>query len=438
MKSTREQRAWFVYDWANSAFYTTVVTLFLGPWLTALASNAAGPDGLVRPFGIPIAAKSYWPYLVSLAVLLQVLFLPLLGAIADYGRRKRELLGLFAYLGAGATMAMFALDGTRYLLGGVLFLIANLCFGASIVIYNSFLPEIAGPEERDSVSSKGWGIGYVGGGLLLALNLIFYTKAESFGVTQGFAVRISLASAGLWWAVFTIVPMLVLRNRGEGKKLPAGKGYLSVGVEQLGHTLRDVRRYPQTLLFLLAFLIYNDGIQTVITLASQFGQEELKLPMSTLTAVILLVQFLAFGGALLFNLISARIGNRNTVILSLVIWSATLTYIYFAVHGENEFYVAAVLIGLVLGGSQALSRSVYSLMIPKGREAEYFSLYEISDKGTSWIGPLFFGLALQFTGSYRVAIVSLIFFFLVGIAILSKVNVEKGAAAAQGAGSDAG
>ncbi|MDX2150594.1 MAG: MFS transporter [Bryobacteraceae bacterium] len=431
MKSTREQRAWYVYDWANSAFYTTVVTLFLGPWLTSLANNAAGPDGLVRPFGIPIAARSYWPYLVSLAVLLQVIFLPLLGAIADYGRRKRELLGLFAYLGAAATIAMFALEGTLYLLGGVLFLIANLSFGASIVLYNSFLPEIAAPEDRDSVSSKGWGIGYVGGGILLALNLFFYTRAESLGITQDFAVRISLASAGLWWAVFTIVPMLVLRNRGQGKQLPKGQNYLSVGISQLGHTLRDVRRYPHTLLFLLAFLIYNDGIQTVITLSSQFGQEELKLSMSTLTAVILIVQFLAFGGALLFNLVAARIGNKQTVILSLVIWSLTLTYIYLAVHTERDFYIAAALIGLVLGGSQALSRSVFSLMIPTGREAEYFSLYEISDKGTSWIGPLFFGLALQFTGSYRIAIVSLILFFLIGIGILTKVDVAKGSTAAR-------
>ncbi|MBK5293739.1 MAG: MFS transporter, partial [Acidobacteriia bacterium] len=186
-----------MYDWANSAFYTTAVTVFLGPYLTAMARSAAGPDGFVTVLGIPIAAQSVWPYAVSLSVLTQVIALPLFGALADYGRRKRELLAILAFLGAFSTLLMYFLSGDRYLLGCLLFLAANFTFGASIVVYNSFLPEIAAPEDRDRVSSTGWGIGYLGGGILLALNLLLFTRAESFGLEENHAVRISLASAGL-------------------------------------------------------------------------------------------------------------------------------------------------------------------------------------------------------------------------------------------------
>ncbi|MEO8658104.1 MAG: MFS transporter, partial [Bryobacteraceae bacterium] len=224
-----EQRAWYVYDWANSAFVTTSVTLLLGPWMSSVAKNAADASGLVHPLGIPIDARSYWPYLVSLSVFSQVLLLPLLGAVADYGRRKRMLLAVFAWMGAAAAMAMFFVDGTRYLLGGALFLIANLCFGASAVIYNAFLPEIADAAERDSVSSKGWGFGYLGGGLLLAMNLLLFAKAESLGISSGLAVRINLFSAGAWWALFTTIPVWKLRDR-EGRSLPPGSSYLRTGV----------------------------------------------------------------------------------------------------------------------------------------------------------------------------------------------------------------
>lgn len=423
----REQRGWYVYDWANSSFITTVVALFFGPYLTVLAKEAAAAEGFVRPLGFRVPAQSVWPYLVSLSVLTQVLALPLLGAIADYGRRKREMLGWLAYAGAAATMAMYLLDGSRYALGCLLFLAANLCFGASIVIYNAFLPEIAGPEERDAVSSKGWGIGYLGGGLLLALNLWLYTQAGALGLTEAHAVRISLCSAGVWWAAFTLIPLATLRNRGARKTLAAGESLLAAGMRQLVHTLREVRRYPQTLLFLLAYLIYNDGIQTVIHMATHFGQEELGLPMSALTTAILIAQFVAFFGALGFNCLAGWVGNKRAVMAALVIWSATLVYIYAGVRGAMQFYLLAAIVGTVMGGSQALSRSIYSFMIPKGQEAEYFSIYEISDKGTSWLGPLFLGLALQLTGSYRLAVLTLIVFFVAGLALLGKVDVRRGA-----------
>ena len=423
----REQIGWYFYDWANSAFATTVVAVFLGPYLTTVAKAAADPEGFIHPLGIKVNAGSFFPYVVSISVLFQVFFLPIMGAIADYSHRKKHMLALFAYLGAFVTMGMYFLKGTNYLLGGVLFIIANLSFGVSVVFYNSFLPEIADPEERDSVSSIGWAVGYLGDGLLLAMNLLLFYKAGDLGLSIEQAVRINLASAGLWWAVFTLIPLATLRRRQPIKSLPQAETYVSVGFRQLCKTLGKARAYPQTLLFLVAYLIYNDGIQTVITLASQFGQEELGLPVSTLTAVILMVQFVAFLGSILFNYISKAVGSKRAIMISLVIWTGALIYAYGFLRTSLHFFILSAVIAIVLGGSQALSRSAFSLMIPKGQEAEYFSLYEVSDKGTSWMGPLLFGLALQLTGSYRIALLSLVVFFILGLALLTRVNIRKAA-----------
>jgi MFS transporter, UMF1 family len=431
--NVREQRAWYVYDFANSAFASTVITLFLGPYLTSLAKAAAGADGRVYPLGIPVEPRSWWGYMVALSVMTQVVALPLMGTIADFSPHKKRLLAICAYIGAFATLAMFSLQGSAYLLGGVLFLIANLAFGSSIVVYNSFLPEIAEPEERDNVSSKGWGIGYLGGGILLALNLALFSNAQKLGLSEGLAVRISLASAGAWWAAFTVVSLLGLKNRPPGRMRRPGEGF-GAGFVQLFQTIREMRSYPQTLTFLIAYLIYNDAVQAVITLSGQFGSDELKIPMSQLTLAILMVQFLAFVGALLFNVISSKLGTKRTIALSLLIWTGVILAIYVTVRTTAEFFVMAAVVAIVLGGTQALSRSLFSQMIPKGREGEYFSLYEISDKGTSWLAPLIFGLALQFTGSYRTAILSLLVFFIAGLLILLRVDVKR---AARESGNDA-
>jgi len=425
--SRREQIGWYFYDWANSAFSTTVITVFLGPYLTSVTQNAADTTGYVYPLGIPVLADAFFPYLVSLSVVLQVFFLPILGAIADYTNAKKPLIGLFAYIGAFATMAMFFLQGQNYLLGGALFLLANLSFGASIVFYNAFLPEIASPDDRDRVSSQGWAMGYLGGGLLLVLNLIFYLQRESLGISEGFAVRICLASAGLWWAIFTLIPLARLQPRQPQKQLPVGERFISIGFKQLRHTLRELPRYPHTLLFLIAYLLYNDGIQTVISLSSQFGSAELKLDQQTLITSILMVQFVAFFGALAFGYLAKWIGTKRAILLSLVIWTGTVYASYALIQPNSplQFYLLAAAIAIVLGGSQALSRSVFSLMIPKGQEAEYFSLYEVSERGTSWLGPLVFGLALQFTGSYRVAILSIVVLFILGLIVLTQVNIRR-------------
>ncbi len=376
--------------------------------------------------GIPVGAGSFFPYVVSLSVLLQVLLLPVTGAVADRTQRKKQLLALFAYLGAIATMGLYLTQGSAYLLGGLLFLIANLSFGASIVVYNAFLPEIAEPDERDRVSSRGWALGYLGGALLLVANLALFTAHESLGLSEGHAVRISLLSAGAWWALFTLIPLKALRSRRAVHPSEQGVTIVTAGFRQLLDTLRASRAYPHTLLFLAAYLLYNDGIQTVITLTATYGTEELELEQSTLILAILMVQFVAVLGALLLGALARFFGAKRVVLASLVLWTAVVVVGYFLKAGATlQFYLLAAFIGIVLGGSQALSRSLFSHMIPRGQEAEYFSLYEISERGTSWLGTLIFGLMLQLTGSYRSALVSLVIFFVAGFALLAVVNVRR-------------
>ena len=423
----REQVGWYFYDWANSAFSTTVVTVFMGPYLTTIAKAAADPAGFVYPLGIKVAAGSLFPYIVSISVACQAILLPVLGAVADHSRLKKHMFGFFAYVGAFAAMGLYFLEGSRYILGSTLFIIANLSFGASVVFYNAFLPDIATPDRRDHVSSMAWATGYIGGGLLLALNLLLFSQAAYFGLTTGQAVRISLASAGLWWAIFTLVPLTRIKRREPARTREANTGLVAAGFRQLIKTLSNARNYPQTVLFLVAYLIYNDGVQSVITLSAQFGQEELGISVETLTRVILMAQFIGYFGNVIFNWLAARMGAKRAVALSLAIWSCVVIYAYGFLHNGFQFYILGAAIALVMGGTQALSRSLYSQMIPTGQESEYFSLYEISDQGTSWLGPLAFGLALQFTGSYRIAILSLISFFVGGFVLLTMVNVRKAA-----------
>lgn len=421
----REQRGWYFYDWANSVFSTSVLTVFLGPYLTEVAKAAADADGYVYPLGIPVRDGSFFAYAVSVSVLLSVVVMPLAGAVADRTGRKKPILAWSAYVGAGATTAMFFLDGDRYLLGGLLLVVANVAFAVSMVVYNAFLPQIALPHERDAVSSRGWAFGYAAGALVLVVNLALFLGHESLGVSEGTAVRICLASAGLWWGVFTIVPLRRLLER-PGEARVRRKASWGDGWRQLGGTLRELRRYPLTLLFLLAFLLYNDGIQTVITQASIFGSEELGMDQTTLIGAILLVQVLAVAGALLMGRLAEVFGAKRTILGSLVAWTLTVGAGYFLPSGEPLwFFALAAAIGMVLGGSQALSRSLFAQLVPAGKEAEYFALYEVSDRGTSWLGPLLFGLVYQLTGSYRDAIISLVVFFALGFVLLLKVPVAR-------------
>jgi MFS transporter, UMF1 family len=322
-------------------------------------------------------------------------------------------------------MLMYFVADGRFLLGWVLYLVANMAFGASIVVYNAFLPEISTPDERDKVSAQGWALGYLGGGLLLGANLALFSMHESLGLSQEYAARISFLSAGLWWALFTLIPLSRLRNRREAALLP-GTGVVSAGFRQLRHTLRGARAYPRTLLFLAAYLFYNDGIQSVILLTAVYAVNELKFEQSTIIVAVLLVQFVAFAGALMLGRLARAFGAKRVVLGSLVLWTLVVSAAYSLEEGATiQFFSLAAFIGFVLGGSQALSRSLYSQMIPRGEEAEYFSLYEISERGTSWLGAVTFATVNQLTGSYRAAILSLVAFFVVGFVLLAAVNVRR-------------
>jgi MFS transporter, UMF1 family len=436
----KEQRAWYFYDWANSAYVTTTATVLFGPYLTAVAETAAcgapgTPEdpctGRVSLLGVPIAAGSVAPYAVTVSTILSVLLLPVVGALADRTARKRHIMAGFAWVGAGAASAMFLVTGANWRLGVMLLIVASGCLGSSLVVYDAILCQVAAESERDRVSSRGWALGYLGGGLLLAGNLALVTLLP-FGLDTGDAVRISLLSAGLWWGAWTFVPFRGLRDRPPVAVARVdGGGLLRDAFGQLAHTLRHARAYPQTLLFLLAYVFYNDGIQTVIYAASIYGNRQLGLAESTLIAAILLVQFVGIVGALLLGRLAARYGARRVILGALVTWTLVVGAGYFLPARQVlPFLLLAVGIGFVLGGSQALSRSLYSLLVPRGREAEYFSLYQAAERGTSWFGTLLFGLVFQFTGSYRNAIVALVAFFVVGFVLLLRVDVRRGIEAA--------
>jgi MFS transporter, UMF1 family len=434
----REQRAWYVYDWANSAYVTTTATVLFGPYLTAVAVADACP-GLaagqrctvdLSVAGIPVSPGSLALYVITVSTILSALVLPVVGALADRSPRKRRILGGFAWAGSAAAASMVLVTGTNWQLGALLLLVANSCLGASLVVYDAILCEIATPDERDRVSSRGWALGYLGGFLLLAANLGLVSSAERIGLDTSTAVRISLFSAGVWWAVFTLVPYLGLRDRPPVAVAPVGRGTLvGQAFGQLRQTLRHARSHPQTLLFLVAYLFFNDGIQTVIAASSIYGQEELGFATSQLITTILVVQLVAFVGALVFGRVAAVVGARRTILGGLVMWIAVVVAGYFLPAGRLGLFLAlAVGIGLVLGGTQALSRSLFSQLVPRGREAEYFSLYQAAERGTSWFGTLIFGVVQQVTDSYRSAIIALVGFFVLGGLLLLRVDVRKGIA----------
>jgi UMF1 family MFS transporter len=437
----REVLGWALYSWAFHGFVTTVATVLLGPYLTGLAQAAVGENGPVFGPGLfrAVTAKAFFFYCLSASVFLQVLLLPLLGAVADYTSLKKRLLAAFSWAGAGATCLLFFVGaGLDFRWGGALFAVANLSFGAAVVLYNAFLPEIASEDQRDRASSRAYALGYLGGGLLLAANLAFMHYAPLLGLGAGPALRLCLLSAGVWWAGFSIPIFRRLRTRRSARPIPLGRSLLSVGLSELATTLRQLRGRPQTRRYLIAYLLYNDGIQTVISVAAVFLTQELFVARgrapdpSFLLTVMLMVQFVGFAGALVFERIAAWRRAKDALVVSLVLWSAVVLYGYRFLRTPADAVGMSVIIALVLGGSQALSRSLFSCMIPPGREASFFAIYEISESGTSWIGPLIFALVVAATNSYREALLSLIVLFVAGTLVLVATDVDGAFVEARG------
>ena len=429
----REVFGWKMYDWANSAFSTTIVGALFGPYLTEITQRVVGENGTVLSLGPlgEITSKSYFPTCVSVAVFLQIFLLPILGSIADYSNLKKKMMAVFCYLAVAATCLMYFVDGRLYWLGGLLFIVANLGFGAAVVFYNGFLNDITTEDQRDKVSSRGFAYGYLGGGILLALNFLLVKSAPRLGMDPFMAVRLSFLSAGLWWGAFGLISFATLKTRAAEKSLPAGKTYLTIGFSELGRTFRELARLRYTLKYLIGYLFFNDGIQTVISMASVlmaqelFAAKGLKTDQSFLLLIFLMVQFVAIFGALFFERLAYVINTKNAIMVSLVLWAAVVIYGYGFLQTTKQAWFMAVVIAIVLGGSQALSRSLFSRMIPAGREASFFGIYEVSERGTSWMGPLVFGAVVAATNSYRQALLSLIIFFVVGAIILYLTDTDK-------------
>ena len=429
----REIFGWLMYDWANSAFYTTVVSVLLGQYLTSLAQAHVGENGVIFSFGLlgSVTAKNLFSLSITVSVFCQVLFLPILGAIADYSNLKKRLMAIFCYSGVTASCLLFFVTDNLYIFGSVLLIIANLSYGAANVFYNAYLIDLTTEDKRDFISSYGFATGYVGGLLMLVLNILFVQNAESFGLTTAFAVRLSLLAAALWWGAFALVTFYLVKPRGAVKKLPEGKNLASIGFSELGNTFRELKRLRYTARFLIASFCYNNGIQTVITSASVFLAQELfvargeEASQSFLLGIFLVAQISALVGSISFERLARIIGAKKTLLISLLIWICIVIFAYGFLQTVWQAWIMSVFIGLVLGSSQALSRSLYSQMIPDGREASFFGLYEISERGTSLVGSLVFGIVVGITGSFRQAILSMILFFAVGIIILLFTDTNR-------------
>jgi UMF1 family MFS transporter len=430
----REQNAWNWYDWANSAFYTTVLTVLFAPYMISVAGKAAGCvdaddtcSRTVDVLGLHLAAGSLPFYLTSFATILSAFLLPVVGAFVDRSARKKWHMAGFAWAGSFFAGLLFLMKDDHWQLGAVVIVISSILGGCSLVSYYAILVDISTEDERDRVSSRGWAFGYLGGGVLLLLNLVLVLGHDAFGLSKGMSVRISLLSAAIWWAGFTIIPVVRLRNRAPQGVVRESGGLFQRSFGQLFTTLREMRSYPMTLTFLLAYLFYNDGIQTVIYASSTYGSKQLGFGDSVLIATILLIQFVAFGGALFFGRLAARYGSYRSILWGVFAWMVIVVAAMFLPEKNVAlFLVIGVAIGIVLGGTQALSRSFFSLLIPRGREGEYFALYNACERGTSWFGTLLFGVVFQLTGSYRPAILALIVFFVLGAVLLLRLDPRRG------------
>jgi len=408
-----------MYDWAWSAFSTTVTTALLGPYLLDLAERSGG----ATIGGFTIAPASLFPFAVSLSALLQVVALPLVGAVADHTPHKKRLMMALAYTGSALLLGLFVVTVDTVLLGASLFVLAGVAFAAASVIYNSLLPELVPPADRDRVSAGGYAYGYLGGGLWLAVNFaLIYVMDDT-----ELAVRISLGGTGVWCLVFfALYPGRLLKPRPALRSKPADRRWLAFSLRSVGTTITEMRtRYPIAFRYLIAYLFYIDGVSTVINVSTSFAADELDAEPATLLTLVLLIQFVAIPGALGFGRLAGRIGAKRALVGNLVVWACLVIYAFAWLDSIGELFVLGVVLAVVLGGAQALSRSLFAQMIPSSREAEYFGFYEIAARGTSWLGPLAFGIANQAFGSQRIAILSLIAFFVIGVVLLLPIRVRQ-------------
>ena len=427
MSDRREVSGWSMYSWANHGWETTVSTVLIGPWLLALATeHRPGSATLFSVGGLHLKAESFPSFVVTLAALAQLVVLPSLGAASDRLAARRRWLSGACVAGSAIAVLLAATSGGQYVVAGALFIVGSLAYGGSNVLYNAYLPEIASPTERDSISSRGFAYGYVGGGILLAANLGLLLAHHDIGLSKPTAVRICFVSAGAWWAGFGLWSLRRLRDQRRPVDLSGPTGPRSSTRE----TIRLVGRMPQTRRYLVAYLLFSDAISAVIGLSSTFITHELfgnsaSRAATFLFALILLIQFVAMTGAVAFARLAARFGTKRVLLSSLAVWCLVILYTYAALNSKAQAVAAGVVIGIVLGGSQALARSLWSQLIPPGREAAFFGIFEVANEGTAWIAPLLFTLVVNATGSYHQAILSLLILFVTGAGVLALTDLES-------------
>ncbi|MSO29949.1 MAG: MFS transporter [Acidobacteria bacterium] len=417
-----ELRAWAMYDWANSAFATTIITAIFPVYFTAVAGAGLGPGEATR-----LLART-----TTIALAISALLAPVLGAIADFAPIKKRLLGASMLIGSLASAGLFFIYEGDWLLAAVLFAVGNIGFTASLTLYDSLLPHVASRDEIDRVSTAGYALGYLGGGILLALNVAWILSPGTFGLRDaGQASRLSLMSVAVWWTLFSL-PLFRSVPEPTTRRADASRSAVEVVVAALrglARTLGELRRYKHAFLLLVAFVIYSDGINTIIRMATSYGTE-LGLRQSSLITAILLVQFVGIPFAFLFGMLAGRIGAKTSIFIALAVY-IVITVMGYYMKTERDFYVLAMLVAAVQGGSQALSRSLFASMIPRDRSSEFFGFFSVFEKFGAIAGPAAFEMASAATGSSRSAILSIVVFFVIGAGLLSMVNVKEGQRAAQ-------
>ena len=417
-----ELRAWAMYDWANSAFQSTVITAVFPDFFASVAAADLPPA----------VATARYAWATTIAVAIIAVLGPILGAIADYRAIKKKMLGAFMGLGVIATLMMATIDRGEWQYGAAVFIVANIAIAASFVFYDSLLPHIAAPDEMDRVSTAAYAIGYLGGGIVLILNLLWILSPETFGIPDTVAaIKLSFVSVAVWWLVFSIPlfrrvpePPRALDTGETGAEHPVRAGFVRVR-----KGFHELRGYRQAFLMLVAFLLYNDGIQTIIRMATIYGAE-IGIDRNARIAAFVLVQFVGVPCSFLFGAAAARIGAKRAIFVALSVYVGISVLGYFMTAAWH-FFVLAFLVGTVQGGSQALSRSLFARMIPRHKSSEYFGFFSVFEKFAGIAGPALFAASVMLFGSSRAAVLSVTLFFIAGGIVLTRVNVAEGEAQAQ-------
>ena len=420
----RDVRAWAMYDWANSAFQTTIIAAVFPIYFQRVAAADLAPA----------VATSRFAWATTIAILIVAIVAPLLGAIADFAAMKKKLLAVFVAIGAGATASMFWITRGDWSLALVLFVIGNVGVAGSIVFYESLLPHLVPEEQLDRVSSAGYAIGYLGGGVLLAINLMMIQRPDLFGIPDaGLATRLSFASVAVWWVLFSLP--LFRRVPEPPRRLETDEwpnaNIVLTGARRLLETFHELRRYRQAFLLLLAFLLYNDGIQTIIRMATTYGTE-IGLGESAMITALLVTQFIGVPCAFMFGFLADRVGAKPAIFGGLAVYAAITVLAYFMTTATH-FFALAVLVGMVQGGTQALSRSLFASMIPRYKSSEFFAFFGVFERYAGILGPAIFAWVVERSGTARNAILSIVLFFVIGAAILAFVDVREGRRAARAA-----